>query len=316
MALVLTVALLVWFTIEAALDHFDPAGRIDNGDLPDKLRTWNLREHTNLFRIFDEATSIALRGESWPIAKPPGERRVLCLGSSSTYGAGLSAEQAYPARLEARLGTGFQVGNAGWGGYNSFQLSIYLRQVLLRTQPDFLVFYYGGNEQFGADTIAYWRYATGLLEGFEGTPDEAEMALRYGTTNRAAIAVIDRLHRSRLYIHLRDAVVGARRARFEPSEADRLDSAVVLQKIVDAAESAGARVILIPEVEVGRGLVNRAYDRLMFDAAMDSQAVYFYIPEGIREPENFIDTVHFNQKGADRLAELVAPLVRKGLRRP
>ncbi len=312
-AAILFAALLgVWLGVETALDFFDPAGMTDDGDLPEKLRTWNLRLHSNLFGNYDIAPSVRLRGEAWPVAKPAGETRVLCLGSSSTYGAGLPPEDAYPALLAARLGAGYRVGNAGWGGYNSFQLSIYLRHVLLRLQPDFVVFYYGGNERFGADTVAYWRHATHLLAGYLApTPDHAEMALRYGTTSPAVMGIIDRLHGLRLYGLLRDRLIaGRRQARFVAQPADALDSAAVLSEMVGAVTRTGAQMILVPEIAVERGIANEKYAALMAKRAVRREDVeYLNVADRLLDPANFIDTVHLNRDGAALLAGLIAQAI-------
>ncbi len=140
-ATVLVALAAFWLVIESALDVAYPAYQDDSSTLPERVRTWNLAEHTNLFGNYDDAEVVNLRGGPMSMEKPAGVKRVLCLGSSSTWGPGLEPEQTYPQRLGRILGPRYEVGNAGWSGYNSFQLAIYLEQVLLRLQPDLVIFY-------------------------------------------------------------------------------------------------------------------------------------------------------------------------------
>lgn len=306
--------LALWGAIEVGLDVRDPAGVAVEDNLSEKLRTWNLYGHTNLLGNHDRAATARLRDQAWPLAKSPTEKRVICLGSSSTFGAGLDAGDAYPAALQRALGEPWRVGNAGWGGYNSFQLGIYLRQVLLRLSPDLVIFYYGGNERYGADTVGYWRHATALLHGYDApTPDHAEKALRYGTTHPLAMTVVDTLQGLRLYRRLRGLVAsGRRQTRFASQPSDRLDSATVLDEMLDAATRAGARVLLVPEVSVELGVVNADYAALMARAASERDGVtYLNVADKLLDPVNFIDTTHLNAGGAARLGALLAPVVRR-----
>jgi lysophospholipase L1-like esterase len=93
-----------------------------------------------------------LRGPEVPLAKPRGVVRILCLGGSTTYGSGVSADEAYPARLQALLadaapaGTRYEVLNCGVPGYASAESLIALELRLLEFQPDGLVVYHGIND--------------------------------------------------------------------------------------------------------------------------------------------------------------------------
>jgi len=66
--------------------------------------------------------SLGMRGRELAREKPPGTFRILCIGSSSTFGAGVRREEAtYPAQLERILdrarpgGWAVEVGNCGVG---------------------------------------------------------------------------------------------------------------------------------------------------------------------------------------------------------
>lgn len=60
--------------------------------------------------------SYGLRDREFPRARPEGERRIVCLGNSTTYGSGVALESTYPKQLEQRLGAGNLVINGGGEG--------------------------------------------------------------------------------------------------------------------------------------------------------------------------------------------------------
>ena len=98
-----------------------------------------------------------LRGPEVERHKPPGVVRILCLGGSTTYGSGLTAEEAYPARLGALLaplaapgtdggGRRYEVLNCGVPGYSTAESLIDLELRLLEFEPDAIVIYHGVND--------------------------------------------------------------------------------------------------------------------------------------------------------------------------
>lgn len=89
--------------------------------------------------------SDGLREEEISPAKPAGERWVLCIGNSTTFGAGLAAEDSYPQLLEEMLnaspaaGGRWRVINAGGQG-TSVQAQIgFLNRKGLAFQPECVV---------------------------------------------------------------------------------------------------------------------------------------------------------------------------------
>lgn len=85
------------------------------------------------------------RGPDVPYERTSGRRRVLVLGDSFTFGAGVGRDQTFAARLAAA--TGAEVINAGVIGFSTDQEWLYLQQVGLRYQPDEVVLgFYTGND--------------------------------------------------------------------------------------------------------------------------------------------------------------------------
>lgn len=146
-----------------------------------------------------------------PSAAAEGAFRILCVGDSNTYGAGVRAEDAYPARLETRLrelvpGVGFQVLNLGVPGTNSAQVRESLPDYVDRYAPDLLVVLVGVNDYWNASDpreddggrapvqrwlwkSRTWRLALLLQESLR--PAESP-ASRSADAGRAPRAILDR----------------------------------------------------------------------------------------------------------------------------
>ena len=95
-------------------------------------------------------------GPEFPLEKPAGTVRILCLGDSCTAGDFLpSFDDTYPRQLDRGLREKlprkrFEVINAGVGGYSSFQGRVWLERDLLRGQPDLGILYFGWNDHWPA----------------------------------------------------------------------------------------------------------------------------------------------------------------------
>ena len=91
-----------------------------------------------------------LRDAEIPYTKPPGEKRVLVLGDSVTFGWGVSQGEAFSDQMEpllrAQTGTRWQVINAGVNGYNTEQEAAWLRRDGMRYSPDYVLLIYVSND--------------------------------------------------------------------------------------------------------------------------------------------------------------------------
>lgn len=93
-----------------------------------------------------------LRGDDFPVAKPKGTKRVICLGDSRTFGYAVKADESYPAVLEKlgreRFKDGpLQVINAGVHGYTSYQGLRFLETRALAFQPDLVTVAFNFNDR-------------------------------------------------------------------------------------------------------------------------------------------------------------------------
>lgn len=127
------------------------------------------------FDGFSEGTwvrtnSLGLRERELPIPKPGGVRRVVFLGDSVTFGAGVRDDEPFPRRLEAALAEGgvgpIQTVNTAVVGYNTVQELARLEQVGLAYQPDVVVLTFVVNDLLETFSIFDHQYQpTGLLAG-------------------------------------------------------------------------------------------------------------------------------------------------------
>jgi hypothetical protein len=94
--------------------------------------------------------SNGLRDKEIAYDKPAGEKRVLLLGDSVTFGWGVSDGETFSDRMEPQLrsltGIRWEVINAGVNGYNTQQEETYLRMEGIRYQPEIVVLLYNPND--------------------------------------------------------------------------------------------------------------------------------------------------------------------------
>lgn len=92
------------------------------------------------------------RGKDFDIIKPEGRRRIVCLGSSTTYCINVRDGYTYPDRLEELLEqNGFgpvEVLNAGVPGWTSMEVLLNFQLRVLNLNPDVVIVYEGRNEVF------------------------------------------------------------------------------------------------------------------------------------------------------------------------
>ena len=81
------------------------------------------------------------RGARHPYEKPPGRKRVVMVGDSIGYGAGVEDEETFGALLESQH-PDLEIVNLSVGGYGTDQELIKLAQQGLRYHPDFVVLHF------------------------------------------------------------------------------------------------------------------------------------------------------------------------------
>jgi hypothetical protein len=90
--------------------------------------------------------SLGFRGQEVNLSKKENIKRVVALGGSSTYCAGISNDETWPYILGNKLGPEWEVLNLGVPGYNSVENLIQTALQIEELSPDIAVYYEGWND--------------------------------------------------------------------------------------------------------------------------------------------------------------------------
>lgn len=247
---------------------------------------------------------------SGPAAPEPaaGTRRVIALGSSSTFGYGVGAGETWSAQLAQLLGPGFEVINAGVPGSTAERLRLYLQGALLRLQPDIVIVSLTFNDRSmgpGGDERAWVSELLG--DGIS----LAEQWLMRWRTERA----VDEWVRTAAALKAGDSLDPAQRESCLAAPARFGDS---LRDLALASREAGATVVLVCEpVQRGEDLplldeyreAIRGVARELGLAVIEPQAAL-----DVLEGRGFLDAVHPSRMGHRVVArEIAAGLRQAGL---
>jgi hypothetical protein len=101
----------------------------------------NQTAYTHSFPV--HTNSFGLRDREFSAVPLPGTFRILCLGDSLTFGAGVASEDTYPKQLELLLNSDrsgkYEVINAGVSAYDTWQEVDYFKRDGLQFQPNLVV---------------------------------------------------------------------------------------------------------------------------------------------------------------------------------
>ena len=278
------------------------------------------------------------------VVKPPGVVRIMAIGSSTTFDPAVSGDQAtWPARLQFWLhqlapSQPVEVINAGVPGYGVMDDVIRLETELFQYQPDVIILYEGHNDLAGA-----LRRGREQIPVATETPGEVPVVTPWGHwLSRHSLLygkVVQRL------VVLRFVSAG-RRARMRAQAGAPSDEAIIesgarqferdLTFFLTVARSLGARVVIPAMVHVSgvgteeerdstlvhewsytvpfatpatmlRGYVR--YNAMLHEIAGRFSATWVPTDSfGLAGPEWYApgDPVHFNDRGADRMARRLA----------
>ncbi len=291
-------------------------------------RYWSIEAHTNLYGQMDDSAGFLTGAGRIPRHKSAGKKRVLCLGSSSTRGAGVgNRDLVFPSILDRQL-PNVEVYNAGIGGYNSFQLFILLSEVLVNGSPDIVIFYYGGNEGYGESAKQFYARTTKIVAAMRarGVTDRRRLhnAVCHGTDNFFALLGYRLLDESAVFRWLRAATLRARyvadlspfqkaTAAFEPT------SKAIIEQMAALGAKRGFKLLLVPEIGMMGGHINPQYFQLMQDTCATGKAYCLDPLAPLHAPPTpgmFLDTTHFNPEGHRWLANILLTEIHRLLAAP
>ncbi len=114
------------------------------------------------FAVPININSKGLRDDEVEFEKPENYNRVLVLGDSFTFGAGVSSEHTYSNQLEELLnhrqtGQIWQVVNSGVSGYGTLQENAFLEEEGWKYEPDFLILQFLANNDL-TDNLYPFRH--------------------------------------------------------------------------------------------------------------------------------------------------------------
>jgi len=96
-------------------------------------------EWVNNPSYFDENENFLVGGISYPKVKQPGEKRVLFIGDSGTYGLGVKREDRFTSILQKNFDDNWSMINAGIPGFDNVDELFHLRTNLHKLSPDYVI---------------------------------------------------------------------------------------------------------------------------------------------------------------------------------
>jgi len=278
------------------------------------------------------------RGPLRPRAKPPGTRRVVVLGDSSTFGMNVAYEHTYAAQLEALLAPGVEVLDFGVIGTTARQGLERYERLARAYEPDVVVAAYGAiNEHFAAklgDDDEKIRRSRALAERAPSLGERLRAGSRFA---HVAAWVADGFDSGQKQQHRawqkrwKDNFELEERQGFDDFPGERRVSPEDFETVLGlwraAALADGARLIVIsmprrPSMELERPVLARYSERVRSFASASGTPLYdaradFADParelagrEALFLPN---DPVHPSPDGHALIARALEPLVRAAL---
>ena len=288
-----------------------------------------------------------LRGTLPVMPKPAGRVRIVALGGSTTFGYAVADGEDWPSQLGRRLGDRYDVVNGGRPGATTFRDFAYLRDHLLKLEPDVVVLYEGFNDMWRAvrrhagDQPDY-----GIVD--EGLP-ASDAPLDQGEPAQWPWRISFLAYRGARWLSARldvwkpswpEPPVGGGPFVFNPAVVSIYERN--LKAMVRLCRSRGVQPVLatfaacddpsLPPAEQQRRLRYVTREIPQLDATTGQQAMELYrdVTRRVAREEGaplvdlarrmtkdlsaFTDTIHFTPAGERRLAELLAEdLLREGV---
>jgi len=289
---------------------------------------WDLDLHTNFFGNFDRATSLLIENQTWSFDKPPGIKRLLCLGTSQAL-AGAPTDGLWCHRLGDALqrhnpSVTWQVINTGlWGGDDLMQW-IYYDQLLRRLQPDILLVTWSGLmvPPYGSRT-AYPRIRQIIAQCGNGDWRLKQSSVRLGAANPVRRWLKAHYYDLNSVKNIRDKVGLGRMVnpRLLPPP-DRDFDAVpdpkpkeIIRYFLEDRKQNDYTLFFIPEINRGGDLSEPLYYEMIRGIAPDHLLDVRPAFAGIEDFQTiFADSHHLNEPGHRLQGEYLARLlINKGI---
>ncbi len=347
--LIVTASCSLLFSVETGIRSIWYLDRLFNYTPKAEYFNWDIEMHTDLLDNHADMEFITLKscwysdtpGEKLSVYKTPGVCRIVCLGSSTTWGVGASDESkgAYPVKLEEYLNkkieSPVEVINCGIVGAPLFMLEVFLEEVILPyLDPDLVILYFGINGDVWTVRQYYDRLKEKRAEApFAESNEEiwAAMQLRIVTplTVRAYMSLSKIRIATMIFTGL-DLLHGESTGPADP----RMTGEALYKSprsMVRLCREHGKKILLIPEYIRGDCDIKKTrhpYYGIFSEIASGSQGddVYYMRVDEFFSPEteeaflifeNADTDVHMNAGGYSFLAEKIAAfLLKNGIINP
>ena len=294
---------------------------------------WRLAPGARIPGCADSTTSDGYRGPRGLTPKPPGTKRLVCLGDSCVFGLGVEEDATFASRLGRWLpwatGTPWEVLNAGVPGYTTYQLDRWLALHGAEFRPNIVLVYGGAWNEYGPalgcddDTAAERVRRASALR----SPPIADLRLArwIGSWMRPATGndESERQARRKEYVRLySDEAIRPDGPRLSPDAFRR-----TLTSLARTSRSLGASVVFVvpgaPRLTRERFRDGDAYAQIVRDAARAEDAPIVeargsMLDDG--DPPLFLDNIHPSDRGHAIIARAVAAVLTKipavGVRSP
>ena len=141
-----------FFVVNRALDYPEVF-------LKDKELFWKLKPDQTVTSKFFQGHTYRINSDGRrdkEISKKKIKPRIIALGNSCTFGWGIDSDLIYTRRLEQILDERYQIINAGVPGYSSFQGQVYFESELVKLKADYVLILFGWND--------HWAAANGIAD--------------------------------------------------------------------------------------------------------------------------------------------------------
>ena len=280
-------------------------------------------EHPLVRRFNSWLRDHSFRGQQVAIERDANTQRVLCIGSSSTWGHGLPENSGldWPAQLQKRLNApgatdDVQVINGAIRGTTSGRMLIFLEEVLLQWRPDVIVADFGYNDSGSLSILDDYAWLQKYSsEAYDHGPlRKLDMWWRR-THGEALLAQLWRTEHevngetAKSWKHLATGL-----GRVSPAEAFERN----LRTMAELASSIGADLILVKEPirEDASHLWKKEFSRVMDKVGRDLHLTVLSPGPTMAAQggaKNFMDLVHLLPAGHRALAAILEPEVTRVL---
>lgn len=287
-----------------------------------------LVDHPTLFwtmrpsAVFDDGgvevrtNRFGMRSPEHVVPRPPGVRRVLLLGESTTMGAFVEQDRSYAAVLQARLDAAhpgaYEVINAGTGAWTIWQSSVLLQELGDALDPEVVVVYHQANDFLpaGVKDPHNYLYAVDSTDRqlYERRLPLAPLLRLTGQSRAWKMFRREVLHaRSRL-----PALASVHPGTY-PTRVPTEDRRLAWARITDWCRAHEAAVIVVVPFYSNR----YRDDRLLQSAAHLAGGALLDFDRwgedhGFERTDLLLDSMHLNRRGHALLAEQLEPLVLPG----